>query len=194
MGKRTRDPEIDQIMRDYWPQYGAVRTQLELEARGHKRSLSRVKGLAWELWLERAAWDQAEDAILRAGIAVHAAAPEISRTLAEAGWDRDVVAVVRRARELGIWNAAERSRARDRAWNQARVAESHEQLVGGEYRVLTDSTAWLIRRWHAQGDSAAYLAQDMKRPLWLVQAIIRREPWQERWQAERVARGLEAAA
>lgn len=189
-GKRTRDPEIDRVMREYWPPYGAVRTRPELEVRGHRRSLSRVQGLAWELGLRRASWSPAEETILRAGIAVHDAAMGISQALAEAGYERNASDVAKRARELGIWDAAERERARAREWNRARTAESHELLVGGPYRALTRSTTWLIRRWHAEGDSAAYLASEMKRPLWFVMDVIARRDWRPRWEAERAARGL----
>ena len=67
-------------------------------------------------------------------------------------------------------------------------------LEGGLYRDLTDSMEFWIRIWHTEGDSPTCVARTMQRPLWLVRAIIGREPWQERWRQERVKRGLEAAA
>lgn len=170
-------------MRDTWPLYGSLGALRELEARGYQRDLNAVRDRAWQMSLERAPWDHDEDVILRQCIARGMSALEVSSALRRVGWDRDLRAVADRARELGIWKGRQHTQAR-----------ASDALVGGEYRDLTRDTARLIRRWYAEGDSAAYLASEMKRPLWLIKAMIAGQQWCERWEAERAARGLEASA
>lgn len=188
-GKDWHDDEIG-ILRELFPKYGTSGVLRALAAHGYRRSPAAVSTAATMQGLRRADFDPAEDRVLREGVAAGLYYAEISARLAEADWDRDAATLGRRARALGIWRRKRASRDKARRHEDTMRA----RLLGGPYRALTDITPWLIRLYYSQGDSAEYIAADMKRPVWLVRAILAGEPWQERWRAERAARGLEASA
>jgi len=179
-----------EILRYCFPKYGVPGVLSTLESCGYRRSAAAVTAMATCQGLRRAPFGAAEDRILREGMAAGLYLAEIAAKLAEAGWSRDVQALGKRARELGIW----RPRPTPQATGRVHEDRMRSRLRGGPYRELTDITPWLIRLYHSRGDSAEYLVEDMNRPLWFVQAVIAGEPWEERWRQERIVRGLEEAS
>jgi hypothetical protein len=180
-------PEI-RIVKDTWPKYGTQAVARRFAECGYQRTDDVISAYAIHvLGLRRAGFDPEEDRILRQGVEAGLNMSQISQKLAKAGWSRGPKTIGKRARELGIWRPWPTSQAKVREYEDRMRAK----LRGGPYRELTDITPWLIRLYHSRGDSAEYLAEDMNRPLWFVQAVIAGEPWQERWRQERIKRGLE---
>lgn len=175
------------IVRDTWPKYGTQAVARRLAECGYQRTDDAISAYAIHaLGLRRAGFDPEEDRILRQGVEAGLTMPQIAQKLAEAGWSRGPKAIGKRARELGIFRRQPNAHTRPPAYLA--------KLKGGPYRWLSPDAPGIIRRWHAEGDSAEYLAKEMKRPLWLVQAIIEGKPWEERWRQERIVRGLEEAS
>lgn len=170
-------PEEIEILRAVYPIGGPLATLERLTEIGAEHDLVKIMRKADLCKIPGPPWTEEEDDIIMQAWLMGQPASDIDKLLGQAGYHRRVGEILKRQRELGLFTLTTGQRNKLLLW-------------GGEYRPLTDSTAKLIRRWHAEGDSPEYLAKELKRPLWLVLAIIRGEPWEKRWEQERAKRGL----
>ena len=163
-------PEEIEILRAVYPLGGPLATMERLTEIGAEHDMVKIMRKA-DLARSRPPWTEEEDDIIMQAWLMGKPAFDIDKLLGQAGYHRRVGEILKRQRELGLLTLT--------------TGQCNNVLLwGGEYRPLTDSTAKLIRRWHAEGDAPENLAKELKRPLWLVLAIIPGEPWEKRWEQE----------
>ena len=173
------DDEEKQILSDYYPAYGYVGVSQQLEKAGKPfRSKTAVDMYAIKKGVKRTGWSDEEIAMISSLREADYGPQAISKRLTQQGYDRSRIEVGKKLRELGLWNG-------ERNVRHAEYDLANEVYIETVlYRDFTQDTVHLIRLWARQGDTAKGLAQIMKRPLWLVEAIITNQPWKERWESE----------